>query len=130
VSWSQEYNDGRSQFKMTREGGFLTAVFTGEATLAGNAAFTGWVDSQIAAAQPEKLRVLLDIRGLQSVGFRVKLAMAKWILTARNHLARVAVVGDDPAARALAGAINGVQFFETVTEAQAWLNFVGGASST
>ena len=117
----ENYDDGKSQFTMKRDGRLVEVVFTGASTIAGNRAFTGWVDSQIAAAQPLRLVVMLDIRALDSVGLRVKIALARWIVAVRGSLSRVAVVGEDPTARALAGAIKGIQFFDEPAVARTWL---------
>ena len=117
----QDYDDGRSQFTMRREGRYAVITFGGESTIEGTRAFTAWVDQQAELVAPDRLMVQMDIRQLSSVGFRVKLAMGKWILRARGYIGGVAVVGDNPAARALAGAIPGVQFFDEPTSARQWL---------
>ena len=117
----ESYDDGKSQFTMRREGSLAEVVFTGASTIAGNRAFTSWVDAQIVESQPTRLVVMLDIRALDSVGLRVKIALARWIVSVRTSLARVAVVGEDPTARALAGAIKGIQFFDEPAAARSWL---------
>lgn len=118
---NQDYDDGRSHFTMRREGIYTVIIFGGESTIEGTRAFTAWVDQQAELVSPERLMVQMDIRQLSSVGFRVKLAMGKWILRARGYIGGVAVVGDNPAARALAGAIPGIQFFDEPVSAKQWL---------
>ena len=117
------YQDSSVRFDIAVDGILIRANFHGVSTVTGTDAFIREIEKQISVQGRGVIRILMDLRSLNSVPIRVHIKMSAWLIKVKSEISLVVVLGGGRAARTLAkGArMHNVYFSESEAEAlQVW----------
>ncbi len=120
----KKYQDSKVEFTMqTLSESERQVTFKGKSTSEGTEHFIQWIESEIQAANDGSLNIIMDLRSLTATPIRVQLRMGAWLLTIKNNINKVALIGGGRTAKALAkGAkMTNVHFFSDLPKARQWL---------
>ena len=114
----EEYSDKRVRFTVTcTTEGILKAVFTGSGSDMGTKTFIAIVDKALENF-PNHLCVLMDLRKQTSVPLTTQLKMGKWLLTIKDRIKRIAILGGGKTAQIVSKGANlqQIRFFSNSEE--------------
>ena len=130
IRYSNRYEDpGVGWFTVVLDADrVLHATIHGKGTVKGTRAIVAMFEEVAALRQgDEQVDGFMDLRGLSKTPLRAQAILAKWLITRRGAIHRVALFGARPWERKVAQAVlklarfDRAAFFKTHDEAVAWL---------
>ena len=126
--FERRYDDGNSQFTLTYDTR-VEMCFWGKGTMAGAHALLKFLDEVSLLVEPGcPADTVADLSSLSGSPLRAQFLLGRWLLTHREQVRRVAIVGARPWERRLATAVMKIarfkmaRFFVSHEEAEAWLD--------
>jgi len=133
LRFDKTYRDSNGEFRVTMdEDAMIVMGFDGRGSIQGTWALVGILDEVTALLDAhEKVRCVVDLRGLSSTPLRAQLILGKWLFQHRGNVKAIAIYGARPWEKKLAKAVmkiarlKQVAFLDHEKAARDWIATAG-----